>query len=109
MSFFITPAMAQDAGAAGAGGLSSMLFLIIFAMIFYFMMWRPQAKKAKEHRALVASLAKGDEVITSAGIVGKIARLDDDYVILSVDESTELRFQKTHVTAALPKGTIKDI
>ncbi len=108
MSFFITPAMAQDAG-AGAGGLSSMLFLIIFAMIFYFMMWRPQAKKAKEHRALVASLAKGDEVITSGGLVGKITRVDDDYVALSVDENTELRFQKTHIIAALPKGTMKDI
>ncbi len=109
MSFFISPAMAQEAAATGTGGLSSMVFLIIFAMVFYFMMWRPQAKRAKEHRALVASLAKGDEVVTSAGIVGKILKVDDDYVVLSVDETTEMRFQKTHVTAALPKGTIKDI
>lgn len=108
MSFFISPAFAE-AGAAGPSDLSGMLFLVGFGLIFYFMMWRPQAKRAKEHKALVAGLAKGDEVITSAGILGKVTKLDDDYVVLNVAEGTELKFQKMHIAAALPKGTIKEI
>lgn len=108
MSFFIAPAMAQDAAGA-ADGFSSMIFLLGFAVIFYFMMWRPQAKRAKEHKQLVASLAKGDEVVTSGGLIGKITKADDDYVVIEVAENTELKFQKAHVAAALPKGTIKEI
>lgn len=108
MSFFIAPAMAQDAGGA-AGDFSSMIFLMGFALIFYFMMWRPQAKRAKQHKQLIASLAKGDEVVTSGGLIGKITKVDDDYVVIAVSESTELKFQKGHVAAALPKGTIKEI
>lgn len=108
MSFFISPAWAE-AGAAGASDLSGMIFLVGFALIFYFMMWRPQSKRAKEHKALIAELAKGDEVVTSAGILGKVTKLDDDYVVLSVAEGTELKFQKMHISAALPKGTIKEI
>ena len=109
MSFFISPAMAQEAGVGGGGDITSMLFLAIFALVFYFMMWRPQSKRAKEHKRLIGGLAKGDEVITSGGIIGKITRLENDYVVLSVSDNTELKFQKSHVTAALPKGTIKDI
>jgi len=108
MSFFISPAFAE-AGSAGPSDLSGMLFLVGFALIFYFMMWRPQSKRAKEHKALVASLAKGDEVVTSSGILGKVAKLDDDYVVLSVADGFELKFQKMHIAAALPKGTIKEI
>ncbi len=108
MSFFISPAMAQEAG-AGAGEMSSLIFLVGFALIFYFMMWRPQSKRAKEHKALIASLSKGDEVVTSGGLIGKITKVDDDYVVISVAEATELKFQKGHIAAALPKGTIKDI
>lgn len=109
MSFFIAPAMAQDAAAGASADFSSMIFLMGFAIIFYFMMWRPQAKKAKEHKQLVASLAKGDEVVTSGGLIGKITKADDDYVVIEVAENTELKFQKGHVAAALPKGTIKEI
>ncbi|MEH6650428.1 MAG: preprotein translocase subunit YajC [Motiliproteus sp.] len=111
MSFFISPAMAE-AGAAGGspfGDLSGLIFLVGFAAIFYFMVWRPQSKRAKDHKTLVADLGKGDEVVTSAGLLGKITKVDDDYVVLSVSDNVELKFQKMHIQAALPKGTIKDI
>lgn len=109
MSFFISPAMAEAGAAGPAGDLSGLIFLVGFAAIFYFMVWRPQSKRAKEHKALVADLAKGDEVVTSAGLLGKVTKIDEDYVVLSVSDNVELKFQKMHIAAALPKGTIKDI
>ncbi|MET3999852.1 preprotein translocase subunit YajC [Marinobacterium sp. MBR-109] len=108
MSFFISPAYAEGAGAMDPG-MFNILFLVGFGLIFYFFMWRPQAKRAKDHKNLIASLAKGDEVITAGGIIGKVVRLSDDYVVLEVSEGTELKFQKAHVAAELPKGTIKNI
>lgn len=90
-------------------GMFNILFLVGFGLIFYFFMWRPQAKRAKDHKNLLSSLAKGDEVITAGGIIGKVVRLSDDYVVLEVSEGTELKFQKAHVAAELPKGTIKNI
>ena len=110
MSFLISPALAADAPAGGPdAGMFNIIFLVGFGLIFYFFMWRPQAKRAKEHKNLIASLAKGDEVITAGGIIGKVTRLTDDYVVLEVSEGTELKFQKAHVAAELPKGTIKGI
>ncbi len=108
MSFFISPAFAQEAGGMDPG-MFNMLFLVGFALIFYFFLWRPQAKRAKEHKALIGGLSKGDEVITAGGIIGKVTRLTDDYVVLEVSNGVELKFQKAHVAAELPKGTIKDI
>ncbi|BBB27546.1 preprotein translocase subunit YajC [Amphritea japonica] len=111
MSFFISPAYAE--AAAGPGGMDpsmfNLIFLVGFGLIFYMFMWRPQAKRAKEHKALLGGLTKGDEVITAGGLIGKVVRLNDDYIVLSVNDTTELTFQKTHVSAALPKGTIKEI
>lgn len=108
MNFFISPAYAQEA-AAGAPAMFNLLFLVGFAVIFYFFLWRPQAKRAKEHKALVNGLSKGDEVITAGGIIGKVTRLNDSYVVLEVSNGVELKFQKAHVAAELPKGTIKEI
>lgn len=110
MSFFISPAFAE--GAAGApvdSGMFNIIFLVGFGLIFYLFMWRPQAKRAKEHKELIGGLSKGDEVITAGGILGKVVNLNDDYVVLEVSEGTELTFQKSHVSAALPKGTLKSI
>ena len=111
MSFFISPAYAEAAGAAGETnpGMFNIIFLVGFGLIFYFFMWRPQAKRAKEHKELLASLSKGDEVLTAGGILGKVVKLNDDYVVLEVSEGTELTFQKAHVSAVLPKGTLKSI
>nr|WP_322786138.1 preprotein translocase subunit YajC [Marinobacterium jannaschii] len=87
----------------------NLLFLVGFGLIFYFFMWRPQSKRAKEHKNLLGGLSKGDEVMTSGGLVGKITKVNDDYVVLEVSEGVEMQFQKVHVAAALPKGTIKSI
>lgn len=111
MSFLIAPAHAAE-GAAGQmdpGMFNIIIFLVGFGLIFYFFMWRPQAKRAKEHKNLIANLAKGDEVITAGGIIGKVIRLTEEYVVLEVAEGTEMKFQKAHVAAELPKGTIKNI
>lgn len=110
MSFLISPAYAESAaGAAPMDGMFNLLFLAGFGLIFYFFMWRPQSKRAKEHRELVGGLSKGDEVLTAGGILGKVVKLNDDYVVLEVSEGNELTFQKNHVSAALPKGTLKNI
>ena len=112
MSLFIAPAFAAEGGAAAGQmdpGFFNIIFLVGFGLIFYFFMWRPQAKRAKAHKNLIANLAKGDEVITAGGIIGKVARLNEEYVVLEVSEGTELKFQKTNVAAELPKGTIKSI
>jgi preprotein translocase subunit YajC len=110
MSFFITDVLAQSATTSvtpQASGYSQILILLGFIVIFYLLLWRPQAKRAKEHRQLMASLVIGDEVTTTGGIVGKITRLNDDLVSLKVAENVEINLQKAAVSSVLPKGTIK--
>lgn len=114
MSFLISTAHAQEAAtqaAAQAGApaneMMSLLMLAGFMVIFYFMVWRPQAKRAKEHKNLLASLQKGDEVITNGGIAGRVSKVTDDFVVLEVSDTVELKFQKMAIAAALPKGTLK--
>ena len=106
MDFFISNAMAAEAGPAG-GGLQLVFMVAIFFGIMYFMIIRPQAKKGKEHTALLESLAKGDEVVTSAGIIGKITKLGDNYVEVKTSDSSSLTFQRHAIVSILPKGTVK--
>lgn len=108
MDFFISSAHAQEAGAAG-GAMFNLLFIGGMFLLFYLILWRPQAKRAKEHRELVTSLTKGDEVLTSGGILGKVTKVNDEYIVVEVAEGVELSLQKSAVAAALPKGTIKSI
>ncbi|WP_095147115.1 MULTISPECIES: preprotein translocase subunit YajC [unclassified Pseudomonas] len=111
MSFFISNAMADAAApAAGPAGTGfEWIFLVGFLVIFYLMIWRPQAKRAKEQKNLLSSLQKGDEVVTTGGIAGKITKVADDFVVLEVSDSVELKFQKGAIAATLPKGTLKAI
>lgn len=110
MSFFIPAAMAQEAGAAAPmGGGFEWIFLIGFLVIFYLMIWRPQAKRAKEHKNLISGLGVGDEVVTGGGILGKVKKVTDEFIVLEVGDGQELKFQKGAVVAALPKGTLKAI
>lgn len=111
MSFFISQAHAQTAGAGAppGGELFQIGFLVLMFALFYFIAIRPQRKRQKEHAAMVASLNKGDEVVTSSGILGKINKLDDDYVVLSVSDNVDLKFQRSAIHAVLPKGTLKAI
>lgn len=109
MSFFISQAHAQGAAQPAGGEFFQLGFLVILFVLFYVLAIRPQRKRQKEHAEMVAALAKGDEVVTSGGILGKVVRLDDHYVVLQVGDNMELKFQRMMVSAVLPKGTIKAI
>lgn len=109
MSFFISDAVAQAAPAQQADPIMSFLPLIILFVIFYFLLIRPQQKKAKEHTALVSGLKKGDEVITSGGILGKITEAGDNYVTVNIADNTDVKIQRQAVSTVLPKGTIKTL
>ena len=111
MSFFI-PAAYADAAAPAAGPAGTgfeWIFLVGFLVIFYLMIWRPQAKRAKEQKNLLGGLQKGDEVVTSGGIAGKIVKVSDDFVVIEVSDTVELKIQKMAIAATLPKGTLKAI
>mgnify|MGYP000023451917 CR=1 FL=1 len=110
MSFFIPQAHAQAAQSAPPGGeLFQIGLLVVMFVVFYLLAIRPQRKRQKEHTDMVAALAKGDEVITAGGMLGKITKVEDDWVVLKVAETVELKFQKSSVHAVLPKGTLKAI
>lgn len=95
---------------SGLGGIPmDLIFLAAMVAVFYFLLIRPQAKRAKEHRELVAALAVGDEVVTSGGILGKVKKVDEHYAVVELDNNVEIKVQKTAVQATLPKGTIKSI
>lgn len=106
---FISNAYAQSAGdALGLGGnLTSFLPLILMFVAMYFLMIRPQQKRAKEQKAMMDALAKGDEVVTAGGMLGKVAKVTDAYVTLEVSSGNEIVVQKQSVTVLLPKGTLK--
>ncbi|MDV7105314.1 preprotein translocase subunit YajC [Vibrio sp. TH_r3] len=111
MSLFISQAHAAAEGAAPGGGFEMIIMLGMFAAIFYFMIYRPQAKRAKEHKNLMASMGKGDEVLTNGGIVGKISKIaeDNDYLVIALNDNNEVTIKKDYVTAVLPKGTLKSL
>ncbi len=91
------------------GGLFLPLMMVGILLFMYFTTIRPQRKRQKEHTAMVEALKKGDEVVLSSGMLGKISGLDDNYLVLSVGNKIELKFQKIHVTSVLPKGTLKSV
>ena len=110
MSFFIADAHAQAAAPAAEGGeMFQIFFLIGLFVLFYVIAIRPQRKRQKEHANMVSALNKGDEVVTSSGILGKIARIEDNFVVVLVADNVELKFQRSYINAVLPKGTLKSI
>lgn len=108
---FINQAYAAGAGASQGGGFEMIIMLVMFAVIFYFMIYRPQSKRAKEHKNLMSSMAKGDEVLTSGGLVGKITKIadDNDYISIELNPNNEIVIKKDFITAVLPKGTLKSL
>ncbi|MGI9276920.1 MAG: preprotein translocase subunit YajC [Endozoicomonas sp.] len=107
---FISQAYAEGAaGPAGPGVMGQLIMLGGFVLIFWLLIWRPQSKRAKEHKNLIGNMTKGDEVVTTGGIVGKVTNTTDEFITLQVADNIELNFQKAAVAAALPKGTIKAI
>ena len=110
MSLFIASAYAQDAAARPPGGdMFLNVFLVGLFALFYFIAIRPQRKRQKEHAEMVAKLSKGDEVVTSSGILGRVTALDDNYMTINVANNVDLKFQRVHLHAVLPKGTLKSI
>jgi len=106
----ISLAHAQTAGATDpTGDLMKILPMILMFVVLWFLMIRPQMKKAKEHKALIAALAKGDEIVTGGGLVGKIVKVGDNYVTLEIAEGTEVVVQKPAIGLVLPKGTLKSL
>ena len=100
MNLFETAAYAAEAGGAPAdAGLINLLFLGGFVLIFYFLLWRPQSKRRKEHQELMSGLEKGDEVVTAGGIVGQVNKVEDDFVKIQVADNMELRVQKSAIGA----------
>ena len=104
----INPAFAQGAPAAG-GGMESIILIVLMFAVLYFLMIRPQMKRAKEHKTLLEALQKGDEVITAGGLVGRISKINENYVTLEVSSNVEVQVQRPAVQLVLPKGTIKNI
>ena len=102
---------AQTTGFAAdpTGGLMQILPMILMFVVLWFLMIRPQMKKAKEHKALLAALAKGDEVVTQGGIVGRIVKVGDSYATVEIATGTEAVIQKTAIALVLPKGTLKSL
>lgn len=107
MDFFITPAWAQAAPGGTASTLTTILLLVLIFVVFYFLLIRPQTKRAKEHREMVGKLAAGDEVVTNGGILGRITEVTDNFVTLEVAANVAIRVQKFQVAQLMPKGTFK--
>ncbi|USQ14906.1 preprotein translocase subunit YajC [Legionella lytica] len=111
MSFFISDAMAAagTTPSAQADGTFSLIMIAAIFVLFYFMLIRPQNKRAKEHRDLISRLKKGDEIVTSGGMLARVVNLDEQYIKVSLAEGLEINLQKGAVVAVLPKGTIKSL
>ena len=111
MSLLIPSAIASasDAAPQGPSGLFQILMFGGLFLLMYLLIIRPQRKRQKEHQSLIESIAKGNEVVTAGGILGKVTKADGDYILLQVSDNVELKIQKTSIHAVLPKGTIKSI
>lgn len=109
MDFLISAAYAADAPAQQPSIIPTLVMLGVFGFIFYFMLYRPQAKRAKEHKNMLSALSKGDEIVTSGGLLGKVAKITDDYIEVTVADGVDVKVQKHAVVAVLPKGTLKSI
>ena len=106
MDFLISPAYAQ-AAAAQPSPYSPLIMLAVFFAVFFFFVIRPQMKRAKEHRNMIAAIGKGDEVVTSGGILGRVEEIGDAFITVEVSDGVRIKLQKHAVSAVLPKGTLK--
>ncbi len=107
MDFFISDAMAAGGAPDGGGPLQLVFMIALFFGIMYFMIIRPQSKKAKEHTSLLSALSKGDEVVTNGGILGKIVKLGDNFIELKVSDNSTIKIQRHAIASVMPKGTMK--
>ena len=104
MNFLISDAWAQAGGDAG-GGLFSLLPLVVIFILFYFLLIRPQQKRAKQHKEMVTALQKGEEIVTNGGLLGKVTDLDDNFITLEIASGLNAKVQRQSVAQVMPKGT----
>lgn len=108
MTFFIPDAMAAaPAGGAGGEGGQFLIMMVILFGLMYFMIIRPQSKRAKEHRAMVEAISKGDEIVTNGGTLGRVTKVGDQFITVEIASGVEIKVQRTAVASVMPKGTIK--
>lgn len=109
MNFFISDALAEGAPAAAQGeaGLIGFLPIILIFILFYFLLIRPQSKRAKEHKQMVGALAKGDEVVTNGGILGRLTDVGESFLTLEIADGVKVKVQRQSISTLVPKGTIK--
>ena len=107
MSFFISDALAAAAPAQQPDPIMQFLPLLLIFVVFYFLLIRPQTKRAKEHKAMVGALAKGDEVVTNGGLLGRISQVDENFVTLKIADNVEVKVQRQAIANLMPKGTTK--
>ena len=107
MDWLISSAWAQAAGGAQPNAFMQLLPLVLIFVVFYFLLIRPQAKRAKEHKAMVAALGVGDEVATAGGVLGKVTETADQFLTLEIAQGVQVKIQRHTVTSVLPKGTLK--
>lgn len=107
MSFPISPVIAQAAPPPQGGGMSMIIMMVVLFGLMYFMMIRPQMKRQKEHRALIAGLAKGDEVVTNGGIAGRVDEVGETFITVEIAPNVKVKVQKGAVQQVLPKGSLK--
>ncbi|RLJ21985.1 preprotein translocase subunit YajC [bacterium endosymbiont of Escarpia laminata] len=108
MSFFISDAFAEGA-VVSPDTWTGLLPLVLFGVVLYFLMIRPQVKRQKEHKKMVETLGKGDEVATAGGIVGKITNMGDNFITVEIAEGVEVKFRRQAVESVMPKGSLKDL
>jgi preprotein translocase subunit YajC len=109
MDFLVSVAHAQADGAAQPSMMQPFILLLIFFAIFYFIAIRPQMKRQKEHRAMVAAVQRGDEVVTQGGILGRVEEVSEAFVVVEVADGVKVKLQKFAIAAVLPKGTLKSV
>lgn len=107
LDLLVAPAYAQAAAQPAGGGLSMLFMMPIFVLLMYFMVIRPQMKRAKEHRALLEKLAKGDEILTSGGLAGVVTGMDENFIQVEVSPGVVVSIQRAAISSVLPKGSLK--
>ena len=109
MSLFSSTAHAAGEAAQQPSMMANLLMIAVFIAIFYFLIWRPQSKRAKEHRALVDSLGVGSEVVFAGGLMGKITKIEGDFAVVELSRGVEVKVQRASVISVLPEGTLNNL
>ncbi|WP_163122572.1 preprotein translocase subunit YajC [Acinetobacter portensis] len=109
MSLFISTAHAAEGAAQQPSLIANLGMIAVFVAIFYFLIWRPQSKRAKEHRALVESLGVGSEVVFAGGLMGKVLKIEGDFAVVELSRGVEVKIQRASVISVLPEGTLNNL